>query len=427
MKRLIASLTFGAAVAAAPVAIGQEFCADLSDVGQLPKKYQKRGPFHSDAQSGWIVGADQLKSRKAMDDEASALLSEIARIFQSKGITLTALVAPPRPLFAPLNALPQDFEADATARQFSGYIDAVNQAGVMAPDLSHILKTGAAKEFYFLRDTHWTPKGAALAATELAKTVLGAQANANFESIPFSQSYSEKGSLSTVAEKTCGTRPAAEVVPAPDFTKSGDANALLGASDDQTIALVGTSFSNRYDRDAYQVADAVSHAFDADVENFSVTGGGLVGAMEAFIRSGALDSGRYHTVVWEAPYTAPLSNISGLRQVLGALQNAGEKEHVASQALKASWEPIKKRFATGTFQGLEIHTPGLTEGKLELELFSDDGEKERFKLVKSDRVAAEHQSDVWTVSLAHLSMKEVSRLKIKIKGGAKEAVIHLIK
>ncbi|WP_412550274.1 alginate O-acetyltransferase AlgX-related protein [Shimia sp. MIT910701] len=45
------------------------------------------------------------------------------------------------------------------------------------------------------------------------------------------------------------------------------------------LALLGSSFSNRYKRDHYRVADALARAFDADVENFSVSGGGPIGAI----------------------------------------------------------------------------------------------------------------------------------------------------
>ena len=87
-------------VAALPVA-ADPFCAALEDADQLPKKYQKKGPFYTDVTSGWIVGRDQLKSDFAVAEETSALWRDISKAFAARGAQLVVLAAPPRPLFAP--------------------------------------------------------------------------------------------------------------------------------------------------------------------------------------------------------------------------------------------------------------------------------------------------------------------------------------
>ena len=233
--------------------------------------------------------------------------------------------------------------------------------------------------------------------------------------------------MSTVVEKTCGLRPKAELVFAPVYTQLGGASALLEDTSEQAIALVGTSFSDRYQRDAYQVAGAISNGMDASVDNFSITGAGLVGAMEAFIQGGALESGRYKTVIWEAPYTAPLTNVSGLRQILGALHRKGDETLAYQGRISNDWMPVGFGFSSDDFRSIRVQTKDLSIGKLELEFYNSDGHKTRIKLTKSDRVNVDERSDVWMVSLAAFPIKEVSRFKVKMTDGAKLASIHLVK
>ncbi len=427
MKQLLKTLALATALAAPTSLLATPYCEELGIVNQLPKKYAKRGPFHVDAETGWIVGADQLKSNFAVTDEVNALWAKINAAFAAKGVKLVALVAPPRPLFAPNVPKTMVYDARKSKAEFAKYISALNDAGIVAPDLSNLADTVDATDYYFARDTHWTPKGAAVSAAMLAETLTGQTAKVSIEQLQFSDSYSEKGSLSTVVEKTCGVRPEAEIVDAPVYTQQGDASALLADASDQAIALVGTSFSNRYQRDTYQVAGAVSHALKASVDNFSVTGGGLVGAMEAFITGGALDSGRYKTVIWETPYTASLTNVSGLRQILGALHQNGDETEVYDGGISPNWKQIDFDFSVSAYLSIRVHTPGVSTGKLELEFYDAHGQKTRIKLIKSDRVEVSERSDVWAIALSALPIVEVSGFKVKMKAGVKGASIVLVK
>lgn len=412
------------AVFAATGAMADPFCAALSDTDQLPKKYAKRGPFYADAQSGWIVGADQLKASYDVTPEVTALWQAIKDEFDARGATLTVLAAPPRPLFAPANVLPESYAADADREAFTNYIGALNKAGIAAPDLTQVLESSASQDYYFKRDTHWTPSGA-YASAKLLGTSLNVVATKPNDA-PFDQSYDEKGSLSAVVENTCGMRPERETVAAPSYAVSGGAGALLADTKPASIALVGTSFSDRYKTDSYQVAGALAHVFGEEVQNLSATGGGMVGAMEAFILSGALEQGNFNTVVWETPYTTPLTNVSGLRQVLGALQKPDALVNIYTGDIGRAWQSVKHDISAAGAASLQITTPGVTTGKLSVELFGAEGEKMRVKLVKSDRIDLALQNDVWRLSLATFPIKGVNRIKLKLDQPVAAAEISLI-
>lgn len=416
-----------AALAAPQAAFAAPYCNALLHTDQMPKKYAKKGPFHSNDQTGWIVATDQTKANFTPTAQAKELWALIDAEFAARGVQLTALIAPPRPLFAPDRGQALGYDAVSATAAFSGYIADLNAAGITAPDLSELDHAANASEYYFARDTHWTPMGATWSAAYFAQSLMGTPVNETLANVTFTGEYAEKGSLSAVVENVCGTRPNAETVPAPSFAQRGDAASLLDASSASTVALIGTSFSNRYQRDAYQVADALANALQTDVENFSVTGGGLVGAMDAFISSGAVDSGQFQTVIWETPYTTPLTDVNGLRQILGSLKAKGEKTTLYQGSLSKDWTTVKHPFQPSAFQSLGVQTPGVTSGKLEIELRTADGEKQRTILIKSDRVNANERSDEWTMSLAGLGLKQVSRVKVKLNGSAQDAAIYLTK
>ncbi|WP_300020093.1 hypothetical protein [uncultured Roseobacter sp.] len=434
MKNLLKSAALIAGLTLPVVASAAPYCAALANLDDLPTKYQKRGPFYSDADAGWIVSADQLKAAFNVSQEAVLLWQMIAAEFEKRGTTLVVLAAPPRPLFVPEETsdsldLKRAFDRSGMARDFSAYIAALNAAGILAPDLSVLTGGEAAGDYYFKRDTHWTPVGAALSAAHLRQTIDGTLVGHTLQVVPFSESYQEKGSLSHVAEQACGTRPAPETVAAPVFAKAGSADSLL--SDPVTaprIALVGTSFSNRYQRDAYQVADALAHALDAEVENHAITGGGLVGSMSGFIQSNALETEQYEMVVWETPYTAPLTQVDGLRQILGELhaQSATDVDPLQTGQVSDDWLSIRHGFSPADHTGLQIIVPGQSTGTLIVELIDEDGEKTRIKLTKSDRADPALRTDNWDLAFGGLAPKRIERIKLRLLGeAAKDAQVRL--
>ncbi len=419
LTMLSAAAAVALTAAAATTAHAAPYCAEMNSKDTLPKKFQKRGPFYSDAASGWIIGDDQMRGSFKVSGEARVLWSAIKAEFAAKGVTLAVMAAPPRPLFAPADVRAAmgkaDYDAAGAAKAFAAYIDGLNEAGIAAPNLLTAAE-GAESPFYFQRDTHWTPSGAALSAKVLADA-MGMTAGAAAPT--FTGTYDEKGSLSMVAEAACGDRPAVETVAAPDFAKAGDANALLGDATGTALALVGTSFSNRYQRDAYRVADAIAHYSGASVENVSISGGGVTAAMEAFIRSGRMAD--FETVVWEAPYTEPLTNISALRQILGALISQRSDGSAAEQAVEVSgdWTSIKPEFALSEGGALEVQITGVATGQLDVEFYDADNKKTRVKLRKSDRVDAALRSDIWTIALGSIDPADVTRIKLRLKGADK--------
>lgn len=431
MKRIVTQLTLVAAMTCS-AANADPYCADLISQDQLPKKYQKRGPFYSDVATGWIVGQDQFKNKYDVSAEAEILWRGITAEFDKHGVELVVLAAPPRPLFAPQSAidamdLPADVKMSDLDDGFSAYIAALNAAGITAPDLSTIAADASSADYYFARDTHWTPMGAGVSVAHLNAAMGRASVSDSMARIDGSATYEEKGSLAGVVKDVCGARPDIETVPAPQYAEQGSATSLLGdAPELDKIALVGTSFSDRYQSDAYQVAGALAFVMGASVDNFAVTGGGLVGSIEAFVRSGALANGDYKTVVWETPYSAPLTHVDGLRQVLGALQTNDEQvpADTLDTRIGKDWINIDHSFPVTDVRRLEIETEHTNTGHLVVELIDAKGGKTRTKLVKTDRVSADLRHTKWAVALDDVPEGQIVRIKLRLpKAKSQEVAI----
>lgn len=342
MKHLVASV-FRSAIAAtaltclaAPV-VAKPYCDALLTKEGLSEKHARIAPIYSSAETGWIIANNQLRQTFEMDEKAQALMGKIIQGFEARGAKLAILVAPPRPVIAGQGVLRKTmgdaaagYDSKAAKASFSALLTQLETLGAIVPDLQTMVLSDpeVRRRFYFRRDTHWTTVGAVHAAQAMAAKVAEQHPDwvtpAEQAILGWKGKIEEKGSLSAVVGEVCGERPAVEVARTAIFAAmagdllSDDSSALAG--DRAPIALVGTSFSDRYKRDHYRVADALAASFGAEVENHSVSGGGMNKAMNSFLSSGALDTGVHELVIWELPYTQNFNSTKRLGQILKALE-----------------------------------------------------------------------------------------------------------
>ncbi|SMP11724.1 alginate O-acetyltransferase AlgX-related protein [Shimia sagamensis] len=419
---LIASLVLGSAAQSAP------YCADLRNREALPKKYAKIAPIYSDQAGGWIFTQDQLKDRYEMKSSSLRLVQAIVDEFVARDMPLAIVVAPPRPVIAGQDSLDaamgQYLYSVADARSsFDKMIEQLASTGAIVPNLSDVaLAAPDIKDhFYFRRDTHWTAVGSAVSATALAHTV-NAQApdlfandgELTFRELEASGVIQEEGSLAEVVHKACGTDLPPETSETFNLSRSG--GLLDDPSDAPAIALLGSSFSNRYKRDHYRVADAMARAFDADVENFSVSGGGPIGAIEAYVISGALDRKDHDLVVWELPYTESFNSQSFLRQLLGALSESRAPIKAADLQQQPQTTLVKLAEGVAT-SGIEIEAEDIAKQSFNLEVRFDNGSTAKVYLGRRNSVPVDVRSARLRSSLSHFGNRAPVEIVISpIKG-----------
>ncbi|NRB01104.1 MAG: hypothetical protein HRU32_15060 [Rhodobacteraceae bacterium] len=392
-------LPFTAALFAATTLQAEPYCGELLNKEALPTKLAKVAPVYSDSNNGWIFTSDQLKDRYDMKSSSQELVQAIVNEFTKRDVQLAIMIAPPRPVVAGQAQLDatmgeEHYDIESARSSFNALIEELAKTGVIVPNLLELALADPdlRKDYYFHRDTHWTTVGAAFSAIELARSVdaikpelfpndgvFGAD-----DLVPF-DAIEEEGSLANLVQSVCEISLDVESATGFDLTRSGG---LL--EDDQSgppIALLGSSFSDRYKRDHYRVSDALARAFDSDVENYSISGGGPIGAIEAYVLSGALDRREHPLVIWELPFTESFNSVSFLRQLLGALQRA-DTRHVVVDSAKEG-ETVSIKIPDGSsLSGIEIQSEDLKNQKFRLEVRFDNGSTTKMSLNRRSAVPA---------------------------------------
>ena len=403
------------ALSLAPLA-GQAtpYCNALLDPEQLSGKYKKPAPYHSSVEDGWIFTEQMLETSYTMKAEALTLLNGIAGHLEHRGITLAVMIAPPRTIVAGQEIVDASAGAGVHSvfdaqESFDQLIGQVRSTGAVVPNLLDVALEHK-DSFYFLRDTHWTAKGAALSAAALANA-LGE--DRQVADLGVSEMEKEKGSLATVVRKFCDQDPEFEAFPLLDFPNRGGE---LFADQEPSVTLVGASFSNRYAVDFYRFGDALAWALDKDISNMAVAGTAMIGMFEAFVLGGGLDQNP-ELIIWETPYTESFNSVSKLRQMLGALDLVSAKSASPFQSAKLK-ETIKVT-QQPSFLVVKTASNDATKGVVEITLAS--GSTKTVKLERRSRVPAEYRSTIMATALTGFSDDIVS-LRVELNSGASDDV-----
>ncbi len=403
-------------------------CDAFASAEAMPKKYSNLAPVLSGSSSDWIITADQMDAEYAPGAEAAELLAQIVAEFAARGTQLAIVMPPPRPLIAgqatvdALSGGQADFDAAAVAASFDQMIEVVRDAGAIAPNLLELATRDDAMRsaFYYRHDTHWTPQGAAHSALALAEEVIAAGLPGFAASSVVQPEWetqdilSERGSLADMAKAVCEASIAPVELPVPAFADAG-LSLLDDTSDRPRILLAGSSFSNRYKKDAYRVADAIAGTLQAEVINHSVSGGGSIGAIEGIVNAGLLgEHGSVDLVVWELPYTEGLRSLSPLRQLLGALQMGAAKGALQVTDLEPSGETKMAFEAEPNL--LALNLPNVTAQRIKVDLRFENGSKKTMTLLRKSHVPAALQSAWWALSLDAMQGRVLTSAKIRYDG-----------
>jgi len=428
-----------AAILTAASANAEPYCADLLNSEGLPKKLARSAPIYSDQASGWIFTKDQLKDRYDMKSSSQALVTAVVEEFAKRDVALAIVIPPPRPIVAGQVLLDsamgtERYDLKAAEGSFKKLVEGLAETGAIVPNLQEVALSDQdiRESFYFRRDTHWTTTGSAVSAIRLAELVKVTRPDLFPNAGDFSHSdlvesdaIEEKGSLAKIVRDVCKLDPKVEIAPAYDLTRAS-ANGLLGdTSDGASIALVGSSFSDRYGRDHYRFGAALSRVFDAEVVNYSVSGGGPIGAIEAYVLSGALDRREHEFVVWEVPYTESFNSASFLRQLLGALelQNGDEIDSLVMK--KPSKKTVVKVSDSSPLSGIEIVSQDRSHQDFRLEVHFEDGSKSKVALRRRNSVPVEMRTNSLFGNLKFYGSKIPREIVISTTGEATVAEVRL--
>ena len=257
---------------------------------------------------GWLFTAEEFQLRW---DPASPARVDLATVRQgrdelaARGVELVIALVP-----AKARVYPDRLGRYTLPRELAGrYHELLNRLaglGIPAPDLLGPLQEGRGRGEVFLRtDTHWTPRGAELAAQALAGPVrlILAQAGsprARFVSGDGTQREYRGDLLNFIPlgplAKHFGPRPDS-VVPRLTSRLDSEETGLFG-SVDIPVVMAGTSYSRG---ELWNLEGALKAAVAADVLNVAAEGQGALQPLRALLAGPVLADVRAQVVIWEIP------------------------------------------------------------------------------------------------------------------------------
>ncbi|MFT7192107.1 MAG: alginate biosynthesis protein AlgX, partial [Dinoroseobacter sp.] len=165
--------------------------------------------------------------------------------------------------------------------------------------------------------------------------------------------------------------------------------------------------------------DAISWALDREVVNMSESGTGMIGIIEGFVNSGGLDQ-PLELVIWETPYTESFNSTSNLRQLLGALQSAGDE--VVSVTAEGVPDTTVEVGATQP-EYILVDTSTLESIELRVRVVLSNDKTKTIKLRRSDRVPAALRSEVLAAALTGFG-HDIRSVSVEVISGGNAADIR---
>lgn len=268
--------------------------------------------FH-EAGSGVVVGRDgwlYTDEEFRVDDQSAsrvarnlATIAEVDDRLAASGVKLVVAIVPAKARVYPEHlgrrtppSLHQALYVEAGQALTH---DGIAHAGLLTP-----LRDGKTQGASFLRtDTHWTVRGAQLAAQAIA-TVVRRQLPAADAAKAFTTTRSapqvHRGDLLNflpLAPYFSWLLPPAETI-VPAHTQSAGAGDLLGAGVAPRIALVGTSYSANPN---WNFVGALQQALGEDVASYARDGLGPFAPMQDYLAGSDFKDAPPQLVIWEIP------------------------------------------------------------------------------------------------------------------------------
>jgi len=262
---------------------------------------------------GWLFSAEEFRPP---DDLSLPLSSALDRIreardaLQGRGIELAVALVPTKALVYQDRlgrySLPQE-----VAGLYAAALARIQALDIPAPDLlTPLRKASRDRDLYLRTDTHWSPAGARLAASLLARTIRPILDERHSSRTEFTTRSSGTREVSGDLLKFVALGPWARVGPRPDSVEmvtteaAGDVGDDLFEELDIPVTLVGTSYSAG---GLWNFEGALKDLLEADVLNVAAEGKGPFAPMAAYLASPAIEDPRPDVVLWEIPvrYLAP--------------------------------------------------------------------------------------------------------------------------
>ena len=298
------------------------------------KSYQKDKSFQKliEGKEGWIFRTKTDFNDKFKINQAIKPLTRLNKVLQEHDMQLVMALLPARGM---MHYDLVDYPAYDHEKAIKSYTELVRSLKEIGIPVAAIDDFSAKQDFFYKRDHHWNAEGAKLLAQKTAEEI---RKLSIYSSIPKKSFRTEQSgtifhheSFSEFANKICRSNIQFQQVPTYK-TFPVDA-ALFDNEKPPDIALIGTSNSVQYASDA-NFEGFLKQYIGADVQNFSVSGGGIDTAMLDWLSSDDYKAHKPKIIIWEVPAYQNFQNLSLYQQVIPAIYGDCENNATATDVVK---------------------------------------------------------------------------------------------
>lgn len=295
------------------------FCSALSD----DETYVKKRTYKKliEGQDGWIFRTktdfnENFKMNSALRMRFTRMNTE----FQEQGIKLVISLLPTRGMLHHDLIDYPDYDIEKAMTSYTDLAKGLRKLGISVAAVSDF---SSGQDYFYKKDHHWNSSGAKAMAQIIAAEVKKLPAYTGMpkkkfktektESIPHSETFT------TFINKTCGRKDTFGKHPIyKTYEVGGSEEDLFGESSDPDILLLGTSNSVNYASNA-NFDGFLREYIGADVENLSVSGGGVDTAMLDWLSSQKYKEHKPKILIWEIPVHQNFKGGPFYRQAIPAI------------------------------------------------------------------------------------------------------------
>lgn len=293
-------------------------CRSLEEIAELQMIEGKDGMF-------FRILAD-LRLQHAFTDQTVEHLAEMAKALEKNGTTLVYVPLPTKsqvlPELVPARASLYGFDAGIATEIYDDVVRRLKERGVAAVDIATPMRNNNRNGFgeysFFEADFHWTAHGADVAAKAIGEALKALPAYGDVTPVRFDMREvpppEEFSSMRELLQKHCVSHVPAvtahtyETIRVEDPTAEAGSMDIFGSSDEATIALIGTSYS---DKPISNFSGYIEHWTGVPVENYSISGGNQFGSIISYITSREFQERRPRFLIWENPIYNNLGQYGG--------------------------------------------------------------------------------------------------------------------
>lgn len=262
----------------------------------------------------------------------SALENRFSRLYAALKVHNIEMVIAPLPTRGMMHAdqsFNNDYKVQDAVDSYKTLVKKLRQIGFYVADIDDFKEL---HDFYYKADHHWNAKGAETLAKQVANRIKAIPAYADIKKEKFvTEAEKEIDFTGTFAEfiaKKCGGKPLVEKASVlKTYKVDSSEEDLFSDVSKPEIILLGTS--NSSPKPSYaNFEGALKEHIGADVQNMSVSGGGVETAALDYFNAGMHIKDNPKILIWEIPIYQNFKGGPLYRQLIPAVYGSCEGEEV---------------------------------------------------------------------------------------------------